>query len=764
MASALLYVLATAVMGRNVLAALATRIANDPGDPILNAAILKWNADHVPWTDAWFQFPIFHPTANALTLSEHLLGASVLASPIYWVTQNPLVAYNLTLLLAYPLSGLAMYALVWRLTRRPGAAFVAGLAFAFAPYRVSHLPQIQVQIVFWAPLALLGLHAFVESASRRFRWLVLFAVCWMLQGASNGYFLVYFSVLAGFWVLWFVVARQRWRDLAWIAAATGVAVLPLIPILYRYLTAQRDLGLSRNLGEIASYGADIGGVLCAAPALTFWGWLDIACGAEGELFAGIACVAAAVAWRVAGRTGRAGEAGEAGGAGEAGLAGGVGGERIARVVRRLAIAISLAFVAIAVVTWLAGPWRFEIGPIRISASSADKPLSTAAAFFLIAFALSRTLRDAVRRGAPSTFYVGAAVICWVLSWGPFPRLFGVEVLYQAPFAWLLQLPGVDGLRVPARFWMMTVLCLSVFVGLASARVLARRRGAALVTLFALLALADGWTTIPVADVPGEFPDRGTLRGRTVLSLPIGDLYPDLASAYRAVTGGWRSINGYSGFEPGYYEALRTLSPRADPALLRPFVERSDLQILVDETAVELRAMIEREPGVEFVGRQGGALQYRLRQQAATAAAPLGRRIEVRSVSASCDPAGLPFVTDLDMGTSWICGAQVEDQQLTVETGDPVTAGALVLAFGPHGTGFPRELIVETSPDGTAWEAAWEGSPAALVLRAALESPRETRVALHFRPRTARSVRLRQIGRDDRYWSIAELEVWTGPET
>lgn len=754
MASALVYVVATAVMGRNVLAALATGIANDPGDPILNAAILKWNAEHVPWTDAWFQFPIFHPTANALTFSEHLLGASVLASPIYWVTQNPLMAYNLTLLLAYPLSGLAMYALVWRLTRRPGAAFVAGLAFAFAPYRVSHLPQIQVQIVFWAPLALLGLHAFVESSSRRFRWLALFAVCWMLQGASNGYFLVYFSVLAGFWVLWFVVARQRWRDLAWIAAATGVAVLPLIPILYRYLTAQRDLGLSRNLGEIASYGADIGGVLCAAPALTFWGWLDIACGAEGELFPGIACLAAAVAWRVAGRTG------------EAGGAGGIGGGRTASVVQRLAIAISLAFVAIAVMTWLAGPWRFESGPLRISASSADKPLSTAAAFLLIAFALSRTLRDAVCRGAPSTFYGSAAFICWVLSWGPFPRLFGVDVLYQAPFAWLLQLPGVDGLRVPARFWMMTVICLSVFMGLAVARVLAARRGRALIALFAGLALVDGWTTIPVAAVPAGVPDAEALRGRVVLSLPIGDLYPDLASAYRAVMGGWRSINGYSGYEPGYYEALRTLSPRADPALLRPFVEKSDLHILVDETAADLRAMVEREQGVEFVGRQGEALHYRLRQQPAAAAAadPLGRRIDLRSVGASCDPAGLRFVTDTDTGTSWICGAQVEDQQLTVETGDAVTIGALVLAFGPHGTGFPRELIVETSSDGTSWEAAWEGSPAALVLRAALESPRETRVELRFPQRAGRHVRLRQIGRDDRYWSIAELEVWTGPET
>src|SRR5688572_31095667 len=125
MGSALAYAAITCAMGHRVLASLGTAIASDPGDPVLNAAILAWNAQQLPWTNAWFQFPIFHPTADALTLSEHLLGVSVIASPIYWLTGSPAIAYNLALLLSYPLSGLATYALVWRLTRQSSAAFLA---------------------------------------------------------------------------------------------------------------------------------------------------------------------------------------------------------------------------------------------------------------------------------------------------------------------------------------------------------------------------------------------------------------------------------------------------------------------------------------------------------------------------------------------------------------------------------------------------------------------------------------------------------------
>src|SRR5688572_16816894 len=104
-------------MGRDVLASIGSRIVSDAGDPVLNAAILAWNARHVPWTDAWFNFPGFHPLTDILTFSEHLLGVSVLSTPVFWLTGNPLTAYNAAVLGTCVLSGLAMSALVLRLTQ-----------------------------------------------------------------------------------------------------------------------------------------------------------------------------------------------------------------------------------------------------------------------------------------------------------------------------------------------------------------------------------------------------------------------------------------------------------------------------------------------------------------------------------------------------------------------------------------------------------------------------------------------------------------------
>src|SRR5688500_68306 len=150
-ASFLIYTIVTAWLGRDVLRQLGTGVTNDAGDPLFTAAILYWNATHVPLSDAWWQFPTFFPTRDTLAFSEHLLGLSVIATPLYWITRDAIVTYNLVTLLTFPLCAIAMFALVRRLTGSVAGAFVAGLAFGFAPYRVSQLPHVQMLAAFWAP-------------------------------------------------------------------------------------------------------------------------------------------------------------------------------------------------------------------------------------------------------------------------------------------------------------------------------------------------------------------------------------------------------------------------------------------------------------------------------------------------------------------------------------------------------------------------------------------------------------------------------------
>jgi hypothetical protein len=142
--------------------------------------------------------------------------------------------------------------------------------------------------------------------------------------------------------------------------------------------------------------------------------------------------------------------------------------------------------------------------------------------------------------------------------------------------------------------------------------------------------------------------------------------------------------------------------------------------------------------------------------------PRGQRLTLSPRDASCSPEGMALAADGDIDTRWVCGVQSADHHISVDLGRVTAVGTVVHALGSLGADFPRHLVVETSRDGAAWEPAWEGSPALGVLSAAMAAPRETRVPIAFAPRQARFVRLRQTGRHERnYWSIAELEVWSG---
>ena len=762
-ACALVYTCITAILGREVLSHLGTAIANDPGDPLLIAAILDWNAHHVPWSAAWWQFPIYHPTADTLAFSEHLLGVSVIATPLIWLTGNPLIAYNLTMLLTFPLCGLAMYALVHRLTSSHAASFIAGLAFAFAPYRMSNLPHVQMLASFWAPLALLGLHGFLDAVrlkpdatnngagvrssrlqpDRRWAWLALYGGAWALQAAANGYMLVFFSVLVVLWVLWFVVARRMWRALGMIAAATAIAALPLLPILYTYSTVHAHHGFERSLGEMRIYSADVAALLCAPPSLTFWGWLRVACRGEGELFPGLALAllgAAALAYALQGRP---------------------DGRPLRPVIwiRRALLAVAAAYGLIVVSILLAGPWTLGAGPFRISASDLDKPLLVA--IFAAVAALVLALAARIRHPRSMlVFYLLAAIVSWLLALGPTITLMGETSGRPGPFALLEGLPGVDGLRVPARFWLMTVMCLSMAAGMFVAEaVLWRRRrtvAAAAVALLIVLVLADGWTgPIAAVPVPPATADPALLRNRVVLHVPM-DQYTDIASTWRAATGGWRSVNGYSGYEPNYYAAAAQASRAGSDVVFPPFRRDADLHVVVTDDTHPIKAAVERQPGAVAIARGGGVGLYRLPRREPGAAVSRGTPLPVVAVRSRCAEAELARTIDGDAQTFWLCRMK-DAQELTIDLGTAANVAGIDYAVGPYNQIFPDELIVETSSDGAVWMDGRRGTILGEVIAAGLRDPQPLRVTLSFPARQARYVRIRpSAAAADFAWYVGDV--------
>jgi hypothetical protein len=192
-------------------------VPHERSDPLLVTWIL-WATSHtVPLTGAWWNAPAFYPSTGVLAFSENLLGLAPLTAPIIALTKTPLYGYNAAFLASYVLSGLGAYLLAFVLTRRHDASFVAAVAFAFAPYRLSHTQHLQVLSSYWMPVAVAALHLYVSEP--RWRWAGLFAASWLLQALACGYYLFFLTIFVLLWLAWFarrLTIRQATRlGVAW---------------------------------------------------------------------------------------------------------------------------------------------------------------------------------------------------------------------------------------------------------------------------------------------------------------------------------------------------------------------------------------------------------------------------------------------------------------------------------------------------------------------------------------------------------------------
>ena len=261
----LLFAALTVVMTFPQVLHLSDGVADD-GDPLLVTWILGWVAHQLPRAPAHlFDANIFFPERRTLAFSETLLAPAVAVAPLHWVGAGPILVYNLVLLLGFVLSGVATAVLVRGLTRRDDAAVVAGIIFAFLPFRIGQYSHLQLQQTQWIPLTLLAAHALLRTGRVASGvWLGVCLACQALSSVYYGLFLgVYVVVVCG--ALLVASGGLTKARLVALGASVAVALVLVAPAAIAYAGARAAVG-ERAVAEVMEHSATWRSYL-AAPAL-----------------------------------------------------------------------------------------------------------------------------------------------------------------------------------------------------------------------------------------------------------------------------------------------------------------------------------------------------------------------------------------------------------------------------------------------------------------------------------------------------------------
>ena len=235
---------------------------------------------------SFFDANTFYPTPGALAYGEHFFGISLFSLPIYWLTRNPVLGYNVVWILSYVLAACAAHYLAWRLTQDHLASTVAGLTYAFCFFRMHHgHGHLHLLWGFWIPLSLIAMERWIATQSWWRLWLLVAIL--VLQALSSWYQAVMIFVADALFMSWLVVLEplldKRWswtwqrmsRLLIQFIAGTAAALLMVWPFARYYHALARG-----SVDEMANASADLTAFLMP-PENTYLGQWLIRSGVKG---------------------------------------------------------------------------------------------------------------------------------------------------------------------------------------------------------------------------------------------------------------------------------------------------------------------------------------------------------------------------------------------------------------------------------------------------------------------------------------------------
>jgi Interleukin-like EMT inducer len=531
--------------------------------PLASGPATLWPPHHDPRVFTWvmasitrrltstplglFHGDAFYPNGLSLAYTELLLPPALLGLPGF-VWGNPILTYNLLLLLLWPVNGVALAWAAHAITGSRPAAWLAATVFCLSPYFTEYYLEFQMLLAAPVPVAILAWVRWLESL--RGRWLVIALAAFVVQALATWYYGVILAVALGTLAVGF--ACLRWRGFRWkralgMLAVGGVsAAAVLLPFAWPYLEVTREIGFYRGLDEVAMHSADLATFIEPGRRSVWRRFAPAGHVAETSAFVGftiLALSAASLGW--------------------------LRGERPGSSVRTWG---RRGVLTVLVLTLLATGWVLASGP-KVEEVRALSPAELPAPLLGLVVVLALVLL--LIRGVASSeeldmrpLQAGDWVCLLLVLVGVFVLLALGPVIHvrrepvgPGPYLALYRvLPVLPGLRVTTRFAVVTVAGLGLLAALGwralEARLAARpglRWGLGLLIVAALsleYAVAPAayqetaWTARPV--------DRFLRAERddvAILEWPTNVWRSDAEAMIQSLHHGHRLVNGLSGFVP-----------------------------------------------------------------------------------------------------------------------------------------------------------------------------------------------------------------------
>jgi len=230
------------------------------GDPWMTVWYFSWIREHIlqGHFTRYFQ-DMFYPIGVEFPFSLNYASFISLAV-IFQSLMAPVTAFNIIILVSFPLSGIGAFLLIRHIVGDWKAAFLGGLIYAFCPYHLSQsLEHINLANHQWIPFYILYLIRTVENGRRCDA--VGAGVFLFLNTITSVYytlFLILFTVVYGGWALMVQRVKTTGSLLKnWTIGLCLWAVASIPFMIPLWQASAHKSHLYPNVEEVGEYSADL---------------------------------------------------------------------------------------------------------------------------------------------------------------------------------------------------------------------------------------------------------------------------------------------------------------------------------------------------------------------------------------------------------------------------------------------------------------------------------------------------------------------------
>lgn len=214
------------------------------------------------WMVQWFQdalfkyhqSPYFAPQLNfpegfPLAYNDLTPAMVLLALPFSFIG-GPVFGYNMAMFLSFVLSAFGVYWMIYRLTGEKIGGIIAGIIFAFAPYRMNHLlGHLNLMGTQWLPFYFLYLYELLKAEKTSWKRIFKPASFLALIAFTSQYYLAMTFFVSGAFIFFFLLLNGTKSAIASFkkVALMGLAAFPAV-----FLSILPYLALTLK-GELPQY-------------------------------------------------------------------------------------------------------------------------------------------------------------------------------------------------------------------------------------------------------------------------------------------------------------------------------------------------------------------------------------------------------------------------------------------------------------------------------------------------------------------------------